>query len=99
MKFVASAGAGAQGQRAPPGQFPQGQRRGGSPAVKGQRMLAAQRISVEELQETPQFLPGVATRVSAGQFAAEHSRAAPQFQHSRAGQQVERPPAGRVLAK
>ena len=46
-------------------------------------MLAAQRIGVEELQETPQFLPGVATRVSAGQFAAEHSRAAPQFQHSR----------------
>ena len=80
-------------------QYPQRQRRGGLPAGQGQRVLGSQGVGVQKAEKARQFLPGVLPRFPAAQRTAEHRRPAAQLQHRGAGQQVERPPAGRVVAE
>ena len=62
-------------------------------------MLGAQGVGVQKAEKARQFLPGVLPRFPARQRTAEHRRPAAQLQHRGAGQQVERPPAGRVVAE
>ena len=80
-------------------QLPQGQRRGGLPACQRKGLLCAQPVGAEKPQKAGQFLAGVLPCTAAGQRTAEHRRPAAQLQHRGAGQQVERPPAGRVVAE
>ena len=78
-------------------QLPQGQRCGGLPACQRKGLLCAQPVGAEKPQKASQLLAGVLPCTAAGQRTADHGTAAAQLQHRCAGQQIEGPPAGRVL--
>ncbi len=89
-----------QGQCTAPGQRPTGPAARRVASRQGPADARCAASAWRNSQKAPQFLAGVATRVC--RRAIRHRterRAAAQFQHRRAGQQVERPPAGRVLAE
>ncbi len=80
-----------------PAAAPQGQRCGGLPACQRKGLLGAQPVGAEKPQKAGQLLAGVLPCTAAGQRTADHGTAAAQLQHRCAGQQIESPPAGRVL--